>query len=696
VLVGVPHLQTKKNKKRLKLAQNVYCGVYIHKGCDGDGNKWYFRGRLRHLPDDARPLLLVGESVKYRPGQKAEVEELEWNDAKNMHVQVSSAKDKARCSECGMLGEKELASQLRHQQQEITHRSKKRSINASYKFRPLQPVYAIGLGKATIIEPPVDGQHAKVECDRQIITVSGAKLRLLGHKPEPIDLDQFFETIKLDLPPKQAESYAKPADYLLTEWRKANKELACRLEKEFEDHVMERQSKRELASETGSNRKVFSRVAYSRLQRRAEKLLQRLQEDYNDPLCATQMPSADFNQKIVEIKNTLPNPNLLLLCGGMAPEVTAYKRLRIAPLGGVILQDTDIHAVGVAVAAHPDVHFYLVCDDPQKKNPKQPGDVQILSVVKNVIREIEIKLGGIHHISITNPCQSFSLAGKKDGFDTASGQLLWDCCTVVRGFETSSTMPSYLVENVPSTIDTNERFNAYLPHRDANFFYACASMCSPCLRKRKFATNRPPGLCLEGPRFPSGPPSLNGDLFEVTAQAVVQGSLNRRVHPELKKLPCLIHSGATRHTHIWEIHDPYKNPKPTPMSPTEAEIAMGYTGNELGITAKLSEKAVQERIKAHCFETDGCLISLKGCACDEKFPAEPVAAKRRLELLGNSEAVTLLEALMWSDRKLYPAVDDNLSQNVDQAVAECRLPADSSAVSWPGSLGTSSWQLEDI
>ena len=55
--------------------------------------------------------------------------------------------------------------------------------------------------------------------------------------------------------------------------------------------------------------------------------------------------------------------NFLLLCGGFAPEVWAYKRLKqkgAAPIRKVVLQDINLEADGVAVAAHPEVEFIIV------------------------------------------------------------------------------------------------------------------------------------------------------------------------------------------------------------------------------------------------------------------------------------------------------------------------------------------------
>ena len=119
---------------------------------------------------------------------------------------------------------------------------------------------------------------------------------------------------------------------------------------------------RKLAAVNYSTGKQLSKTAMERLLKRSAVLLKRLQDDFRLPKEEALMTQSDFRSRIVEVKNALPRPNWLLLCGGIAPEVTAYKRLGAAPLGTVILQDTDLHAVGVAVAAHPDVEFAVVVE----------------------------------------------------------------------------------------------------------------------------------------------------------------------------------------------------------------------------------------------------------------------------------------------------------------------------------------------
>jgi hypothetical protein len=71
----------------------------------------------------------------------------------------------------------------------------------------------------------------------------------------------------------------------------------------------------------------------------------------------------------------------------------------------------------------------------------------------------------------------------------------------------------------------------------------------------------------------------------------------------------------------------------------EAERSMGHSKSEVGITVFSAEKAVRKRIAEHDVSKDS-LVSLKGCA-DDKNMLEEVSEKRRLQLLGNSEVVTL-------------------------------------------------------
>lgn len=360
----------------------------------------------------------------------------------------------------------------------------------------------------------------------------------------------------------------------------------------------------------------------------------------------------DFKERILEIKHLRTRPNMLLLCGGFAPEVVAYKRLGAAPLGMVIIQDTDIAAVGVAVAAHPDVDFAIVgCPD----GKVETGDVRILRDDR-VVREIEIKVGGIDSTGISNPCQSFSLAGKKEGLMAENGKLFHDCVSVQRGLAESSDAPFYLAENVPSTIQTNEDYNAYLPDHGANSFFVCASTCSPSCRLRKFAANRPPPICPDTPTKGRSP-CLNGDLSQYQAASIVSQGGTRLIHPKLKKVPCLMNSNPARNPVIWEQRQPNQEPQISRILPEEAERAMGYSNDEIGITAFTAEAAIRNRIALHDYERDGRLISLKGCASSNEFPLQQVNDDRRLALLGNSQAVTLLDAFLWPEKELYPPFD---------------------------------------
>ena len=656
-----------KKSSPKSICGSAYFGVFVHndKNCQ---EQWYIRGKLRDRGDGEDPLLLYGESVEYTCGSDATVEYLQWNHIKECHDKLVLPKDIAQCKNFAMKGERCYAARCRV---ELDGGAIKPRRQAAFQgsFRPRQPVYVDGLGDATVIEPPSYGHGLyKVEMldNGEIRTEHVFKLRWIDYQPKPFDLDGFFLSVKDELPSRKA-SYRKEPSFLYDEWKAANKELADEFEEYFDAEVKERRQKRKLACGSKGDGSVLTLEGETRLKKRARLLLSRLQEDFYDEPCNTQMIPKDFKARILEVKRTLPNPNFLLLCGGIAPEITAYKRLHAALIGAVILQDTDLLAVGVAVAAHPNVHFYIVCDNPKKEEPKPPGDVRILSENQSLIRAIEIELGGIHNAGLTTPCQSFSLAGMKDGFLAESGKLMMDSFSIVRGIKKSSNMPMYMAENVPSTKESNSATDSYLPDRGANCFYADGAMCSASSRKRKFATNRPPPRkCSEEPhnRCTGCPPCLNGDLPEVCAGAVVRQSNNcndkeqgrRFVHPELKKFSCFMRSNPQRNKEIYIQKDQFDHPAKTSLLPEEVERAMGYTEDEVGITAYTAKAAIEQRIKDHDYERDGCLISLQGCGNDPLHPCEPVGDTQRLELLGNSQCVTLLEAFMWNDQKLFPPV----------------------------------------
>ena len=635
--------------KRQKLDE-CYFGVHVYE----DGS--YIRGELRGSP----PLLVRGESVTFPHPGAVKSEFLEWSSPKKTHLTHPELTTKIRkkFEDIARRGEKAHADKIREE-----HTSQRRMPRlTSRDLRRLQPVYVYvpksEPREAIIIEHSDDKQVKVQYTDRNtkgLSFVDISKIQLTGSSgPQPPNLDDFFDD-NSDHLPQQRTSYCKPPDYLLTVWEEANGELARRFMKEFERQVDVRAKMRALASKDGNGFILRAETA-RRLEARASTLLERLQSDFQLPAHESMMDFESFKPRILELKNMLTSPNWLLLCGGIAPEITAYKRLNAAPLGIVILQEIDLHAVGVAVAAHPDVHFAIACQNPSSSNAKQAGDIRILTNTDDdVIRQIEVRVGGIHSVGITNPCQSFSLAGKKDGFSSEAGRLLNHCFTILRLIADSSEMPMYLAENVPSTKEISEETNSYLPGQTARYFEVCGSMCAPSVRKRIFATNRPPVVCSQGPRQPGEPPSLNGDLPEVSAKSVVKDDC-RMVNPRLKKFNCLTRCGPKGRQCVWELPGKNQEPLETKLTGDEAERAMGYSEEEIGVTARSAEKAVQKRIRAHNFEKDGCLVSLKGCADDKEFPPEPVDEQRRLELLGNSQIVTVLEALKYNDGRMFPPI----------------------------------------
>lgn len=643
---------SKPQLKRQKMEKPFYYGVFS--GNDASGNTtWYIRGKLRKNRNGSRPILLLGEKIEYKKNGGIESECWEFNEGQSLEKIVSSGKDRNKCKAAAEKGEKEYGERYE------LERKKMKARLTSFPLRRGQPVVVVGalLRNAIVVEELCLGS-AKVRFKdaENISTESMGKLRPIGFQGEKVDLDAFFrKSDPKGLPVRKDNTYSEEPNFLLDAWRDANKEVAHSFEEKFESTAKERNQKRRLANQGGDG-STLTRSGYLRLRAYCHTLLRRLQEDFFAAECETQIEGADLKRRIADIKIRLPNPNMLLLCGGFAPEVTAYKRLRAAPIGKVIIQDTDLLAVGVAVAFHQDVEFYIVISDPKSKVPKVPGDARILTDPQ-VVREIEVRIGGIHDVAVTNPCWSFSLAGLKHGFNAESGQLLFDCCTVTRNVEASSGMPTYIFENVPSTNEVNEQSHRYLPDVGASYFNLCASSVSPCIRRRKFATNRPPVTCSAGPHKAGNPPSLDGNHTSMCASSVVDGE-KRMVHPAMKKFPCQLSSNANANNSVWEQHSPYFDPVRVPPTPTEAELAMGYREDEIGITAFTAKTAIEKRIKNHDYAKDGCLVSLKGCASDPDCPVEELGATKRLSLLGNSECVTLLEALMWGDKRLFPPILD--------------------------------------
>jgi hypothetical protein len=236
----------------------------------------------------------------------------------------------------------------------------------SLRLRPLQPIEVIGLGEAIVLCPQDQDGFATIRHGDTKRIESVEIIRPLGFKQEPANVEQFCME-QTDGLSKQSESYRKEPSYLLDSWRTANDdEVAALYSDEFRKLVDKRGKIRSYASVDtdkplcgSTDTPILSIEVARRLEQRATELHARLRNDYDRPLQERMMRIDDFMSRIVEIKNTSPFANVLLLCGGIAPEITVYKRLGV-PLGKVILQDTDLHAVGVAVAAHPDIEFMIV------------------------------------------------------------------------------------------------------------------------------------------------------------------------------------------------------------------------------------------------------------------------------------------------------------------------------------------------
>jgi hypothetical protein len=351
---------------------------------------WYIRGKLCFSGGSAK--LLAGERVTfskkdYRPVSKY----LEFSPKKRTYIDGLGSDQVDRLKNFARLGEEKDAKEPH------TRRSYARAARLpSLRLRPLQPIEVLGLGEAIVLCPhDQDGFYLIRHGDTERVE-SVEIIRPLGFKQDPVDVEQFFME-QTDGLPKQSESYRKEPSYLLDSWRTANDdETAAKYTSDFRKLVDERGKIRSYASlDTdkpsceSTDKPILSIEVARRLGQRATELHDRLLADFYRPFEERMMLTDDFMPRIVAIKNTSPFANVLLLCGGIAPEVIVYKRLGV-PLGKVILQDTDLHAVGVAVAAHPDIEFLIVCHE-----KFEPGDIRIL-IQKKIVRRLEIDIGGIH------------------------------------------------------------------------------------------------------------------------------------------------------------------------------------------------------------------------------------------------------------------------------------------------------------
>jgi len=392
--------QKTQNQVAQENPQKEYCGIYqVDDGC-------YVRGNLRN---DIPNRLVAGEIVRYSAVESVGIQLINsrfqvWDDRNKRYNDATSVVERKICQNYAKLAEEKHADAIRERQLNRKRASRSTFLN----LRPLQPIIVEGKGEAIVTEPPDGLGSLKVQYiwagnrTSRNDTIHLAKVKLVGHSPEPTDQKRFFQEHS-DIP-KQRASYREPPDFLVKAWTDATggklpAETCYTLTQAFNKLVEERKRRRLLADPQRTDGTLSAKAAH-RLEERVKKLHKRLKKDFARPQCDTSMDSSDFKEQIIGILHRSLFPNFLLLCGGIAPEITAYKRLAIAPPGIVVVQDTDLHAVGVAVAAHPDVHFAIVCEDPKKegKSKYEPGDVRTLSTNIHILREVVVSLGGIHNI----------------------------------------------------------------------------------------------------------------------------------------------------------------------------------------------------------------------------------------------------------------------------------------------------------
>ena len=94
------------------------------------------------------------------------------------------------------------------------------------------------------------------------------------------------------------------------------------------------------------------------------------------------------------------------------PELHALKMLRI-PIGTVVLFEVDLTAVGVAVAAHPDVEFLLVaCGEPAtaaELNTSRPQELAQLLTDRKRCGDIT-QISGATIAALTKDVGGFDIA----------------------------------------------------------------------------------------------------------------------------------------------------------------------------------------------------------------------------------------------------------------------------------------------
>ena len=343
----------------VELDERTYIG--IHTGADNNGAEWYIRGKLQticveqsHVP----PLIITGDKVTYTRKSNGEFKILSREFFIDRKKLPRERKD---------------ANEAIAKEAEINHaRSlQNKRLQETRPLRPLQWIvvdggnydddngdYAEKNFKEGILIQYTRGEESKIKVQFQ--GQNGKKIHkyfpLDTLRPFcPVDMESFWNKVNVDQTFCSGTTFSEDPAYLYNRWRSKKDD---RTEADF-DSISKTRARFRRSINKSENGNNLTEDGLLKIEKRCRTLLQRLQVDYkssiDDPIENSE-EFYSFKNRICELKLLLPSINVLLLCGGFAPDITAYKRCGI-PLGMVVIQDIDLHAVGVAVAAHP-VSFF--------------------------------------------------------------------------------------------------------------------------------------------------------------------------------------------------------------------------------------------------------------------------------------------------------------------------------------------------
>jgi hypothetical protein len=505
-----------------------------------------------------------------------------------------------------------------------------------------------------------EGLNGKFKLDR---VENNCELFGINYKPAVINIQHWINTQEQLLP--STKNYdGNPRD-LFDQWNRNNYNHDNFMEMNVNSVTVSvaRTRVRERAS-CEVNQQQYTAAARAFCQKEFEEALALRRINVKRPL---------FRPKLEDIKSLNPKINVLSLFCGIGPEIRALLDLGIE-IGTVIVMDIDPDALGVLVVEHPDITFLTLKFPPDAAQDfaGEFGDVKGIKIFANqCIPQLQERVGGIHLVIATPPCQDFSLAGSQKGARSEKGSLFQICFDIFEKVNTTGGHTFYVVENTNTSKKSKREMQSSStaisnPIDTQGYHHGFVT------RMRRVWVNFPPALEVD----------LRGALPERLACNFEHEFPNRVVNRHRMKFNTVLHSKAT--CVDWDIYDvdpdsPSEAPKR--RGPTADEVTFGF-GHVRGYGCETCGPALMHRWEEHdgsfpvvedaserWWKTDSGLgwnfiVDLTGAA-DDAGRRKPLSDAERIALLGNSVIVGTFREVLRKFTELYPVPIDAVAVDED-------------------------------